>query len=195
MNFLSSVGRFSPGTLTESQKRRRFKIGAPNTKTSPSGRTRKLSTSSTGSTESTKSMSQLSEVSDDYNDDDKLSFEFLPYLKVRAEHFLDDYAKHSHGIMSKEVLNNFKTTGKFGNSDADTVVAGLIVEMKNSTNLKGTNDEKEQKIRDELIKLIKERYNTNLNKKHRITKIHVERLGGRKTRKSKKSKRSTRKHK
>jgi hypothetical protein len=188
LNFLSGVGRFSPGSLTESQKRRRFKIKVPT-----ATRTRKSSTSSTGSTESTKSMSTLSEESDD-EADNKLSFDFVPYLKIRAEDFLNNYAKHSHGIMSRTILDNFKTTGKFGNSDADTAVARLINEMKKDSNVTGTDDEKEQKIRDELIKLIKERYNTNLDKKHRITKMHVERLGGRKTRKSKKSKRATRKH-
>jgi hypothetical protein len=191
LNFLSGVGRFSPGSLTESQKRRRFKIYAP-----AATRNRKLSTSSTGSTgstESTKSMSTLSEKSDD-DDDDKISFDFVPYLKSRAENFLNNYAKHSHGIMSKKVLENFKKDGKFGNAAADASAADLITEMKNSTNLIGTDDEKEKKIRDELIKLIKERYNTNLDKKHRITKILVKRLGGRKTRKNKKLKRATRKH-
>jgi len=188
LNFLSGVGRFSPGSLTESQKRRRFKIKVPT-----ATRTRKSSTSSTGSTESTKSMSTLSEESDD-EADNKLSFDFLPYLKIRAEDFLNNYAKHSHGIMSKKVLEIFKEQGTFENSDADTAVKGLINEIKKDSNVTGTDAEKEKKIRDELIKLIKERYNTNLDKMHRITKMHVKRLGGRKTRKSKKSKRATRKH-
>jgi len=191
-NILSGVGRFSPGRLTESQKRGRFKIYAP-----AATRTRKLSTSSTdstGSTESTKSMSTLSKNSDDENVD-KLSFDFVPYLKVRAEHFLDNYAKHSHGIMSKKVLEIFKEKGTFGNSGADTAVSGLINEMKKDSNVTGTDDEKEQKIRDELIKLIKERYNNNLKYRHPHKMLTNPLLGGkRKTRKNKKSKRATRKH-
>jgi hypothetical protein len=198
LNFLSGVGKFSPGSLTESQKRRRFKIVAPS-----GTRTRKLSTSSNGSTGTTGSTKSIGTIydDDDENDDDevgnKSSFEFVPYLKVMAEHFLDNYAKHSHGIMSRKVLNNFKETGKFENSAADTAVEGLINQMKKESNLTGTDDdEKEQKIRNELIKLIKERYNTNLDRRHTITHAFIPRLGGkRKTRKSKKSKRSTRKHK
>jgi hypothetical protein len=189
-NFLSGVGEFDPKRLTKSQKARRFKIKAP------TARTRKLSTSSTGSTGSTKSMSTLSEESDEVGN--KLSFDFVPYLKLRAEYFLDNYAKRSHGIMSKKVLENFKKKGTFGNTKADDAVAELIDEIKNSTNIRETGDEKEQnkRIRDELIELIKERYNTNLDKKHTFTTgLYADRLGGkRKTRKNKKSKRGTCKH-
>jgi hypothetical protein len=184
---------FDPGSLTASQKAKRFTLKAP------SARGRKLSTSSTGSTESTKSMSALSEESDD-DDSNKLSFDFVPYLKTRAKDFLNNYAKHSHGIMSKEVLKKFYEDGKFENYELNKAANNLITEIIENTNVKGNDSEKEEKIRDELIKLIKERYNTNLNEKHRIKSFFVKKLEGgkrktsKKQRKTKKSKRATKKH-